>query len=455
MIQSRQSVHIICVDKNVDTSERLKRLFPEQHVEVWREPSIDQVIERFEARSFDVLVITAAAVKAGEIDGIELLEVIAAKSPTTQIIFLIDPREIRLAMSALKAGSYQYTKWPISDEEFRLLIEMALEKQPRYGPNLLLKDRPAETRLAKLIGRSQVMREVYRQIRQGAATDVPILLTGETGTGKDLAAQAIHNQSARASGPYVPVHMGAVPPELIGSELFGHQKGAFTGALEGRKGTFERAHNGTVFLDEISTISEKVQVSLLRLIEQKSFRRIGGRKTIRANARLIAASNEDLQQVVRRGLFREDLLFRLDVFNIELPPLRDRHGDIPLLIDAFMKRYNEEFQKTILGISPDCVSLLESYEWPGNVRELKNVIQRAALVCGGETILPEHLPPRFLSDHPKRPSVTFAIGTPLADVEREMVIRALEAAGNNRTRAAALLGISRRALYNKLRKHSI
>jgi DNA-binding NtrC family response regulator len=299
------------------------------------------------------------------------------------------------------------------------------------------------------------MQEVYRQIRQASVTDMPILLMGETGTGKDLAAHAIHEQSKRKEGPYVAVNLGALPPELVGSELFGHEKGAFTGAIDRREGKFEQAQNGTVFLDEIATIDEKVQISLLRLIEQRTFQRLGGNKTLRTNARLIAASNQNLPDLAEQGRFRKDLYYRLDVFRIVMPPLRDRGGDVVLLIDEFLKRFNRSFNKNIMGVAPECISLLESYSWPGNVRELKNVVQRAVLVCEGQVLLPEHLPSRFRPGEPVRPRVSFEIGTPLEEVEREMVVRALTAAKNNRKRAADLLGISRRALYNKLQKHNI
>lgn len=450
-----EPIKIIVVSRNAELVQRLKGLFPEEWIHVIRESNIDRVLERFEWESYDVLIITSVAFKAGEINGIELLEVIAAKSPTTQVLFLVESRDIQIAMSALKAGMYQYAKLPIGDEELRLLIKTAIEERSRYGTNLLLEADKRKVQFEKLIGRSPSMQSVYRQIRQAAATDIHVLLEGETGTGKDLAAQAIHQQSVRKEGPYIPVNLGATPAELVASELFGHEKGAFTGAAERRKGIFEQARNGTVFLDEIGTIEEKVQVSLLRLIEQKKFHRLGSRRSISSNVRLIAASNQDLADAVQRGRFREDLYYRLDVFRMVMPPLKERQGDVPLLIDEFLKRYNHRFQKNILGIGPECVSLLESYDWPGNVRELKNVIQRAVLVCTGEVILPQHLPPRFRPDRPVRPKVAFEIGTPLDEVEREMVIRALAATKNNRKRAAELLGISRRALYNKLRKHGI
>jgi len=283
----------------------------------------------------------------------------------------------------------------------------------------------------------------------------PVLITGETGTGKDLAAQAIYRSGSRSGGPYLPVNLGALPRELVASELFGHEKGSFTGAAQQREGIFERAHGGTVFLDEIGSVDEKVQVSLLRLLEQKRFQRLGGRQSLTSDVRLIAATNDDLSEAVRRGAFREDLFYRLDVFHIEMPPLRERQGDVPLLIDTFLKRYNDTFRKSIRGIAPECVSIFENYDWPGNVRELKNVIQRAVLVCTDAVLAPEHLPPRLLPDQAERPSVAFEIGTPLADIEREMISLVLAFTNNNRKRAAEVLGISRRTLYNKLARYDL
>lgn len=307
----------------------------------------------------------------------------------------------------------------------------------------------------RIVGQSEAMREVYRHIRQAAATDIPVLLVGETGTGKDLVARTIHNRGERCDGPFVAANLGALPHQLVPAALFGHEKGAFTGATEQKKGKFELATGGTIFLDEIASVNEKVQIGLLRLIEQRKFHRIGGRKEIHSDARLIAASNEDLYEAVQKGSFREDLYYRLDVFRISLPPLREREKDIALLVDEFIKRYNPEFNKNIRGVSPECINLLESYGWPGNIRELKNVIQRAVLVCNEDVLMPEDLPPRFCEQHTSRQKVSFEIGTPLEEIEREMVIKTLEAANNNRTTAAKLLGISRRALYNKMQKYKI
>ena len=450
-----QNIRMMTVEKKADLVERLTRLLAGDNIEVHRESNIDRVLERFETEAYDVLVITSAAFKAGRSDGIELLEVIAANSPATQILFLAESGDIQTAMAALKAGTYQYAKLPIEDEELKLLINAAIEKRPLYGTNLFLEARKHEVKLEQLVGRSKPMQAIYRQIRQAAVTDMPILLVGETGTGKDLAAQAIHEMSERKDGPYVAVNLGALPSELVGSELFGHEKGAFTGAIGQRVGKFEEAQDGTVFLDEIATIDTKVQVSLLRLIEQKTFHRLGGKTTIRTNARLITASNQNLTDLVESDRFRKDLYYRLDVFRISMPPLRDRGGDVILLFDEFLKRFNRSFKKNIVGVAPECISLLESYDWPGNVRELKNVVQRAVLICEEQVLLPEYLPPRFKPGKTVRSKVSFEIGTPLLEIEREMIVRALTATQNNRKLAADLLGISRRALYNKLQKHNI
>ena len=417
--------------------------------------NIDLVMDRFEEDSYDVLLITSSAFKSGSTDGIELLEVIKTRSPTTKVIFLAASDDIRTALAALRAVPCQYVKQPASDEELRSVIQLAIESRPPRPETELLKPQAKPPRFERMVGQSRSMQGVYRQIRQASATDVAVLLLGETGTGKDLAAHAVHNQSERRAGPFLAVNLGAMPVELVASELFGYERGAFTGAREPHPGKFEQARGGTVLLDEIGAIDEKVQVALLRLIETKKFHRLGASRERKADVRVVAASNEDLEDAVRLRRFREDLFYRLDVFRIDLPPVRDRQGDIPLLVDEFLRRYNQELGKRVIGIAPDCLALLENYDWPGNVRELKNVVQRAVLVCEGEVLLAKHLPPRFRPERPARSRATFEVGTPLDEVEREMVIRALGEAGNNRKRAAQLLGISRRALYNKLHKHGL
>ncbi|MCG8700291.1 MAG: sigma 54-interacting transcriptional regulator, partial [Bacteroidales bacterium] len=283
-------ITILTVERGRELAQRLNPLFDDNKVDILRVNSMDHVLERFETEVFDILLVSHTAFQSGTIDGVELLDVISVKSPQTQVLFLADAQDLSTAMTALKAGSYQYVKLPVTDEELQLLIETAVEQRPRYGPNLLLETERREVQFEQLVGQSKAMKAVYRQIRQAASTDMPVLLMGETGTGKDLAAQAIHSQSQRQQGPYIPVNLGALPAELVASELFGHEKGAFTGALQKREGKFELAAQGTVFLDEIATVDEKVQIGLLRLIEQKTFHRLGGKRPISTDARLITAS---------------------------------------------------------------------------------------------------------------------------------------------------------------------
>jgi len=340
----------------------------------------------------------------------------------------------------------------VSDEELKLLIETSLERKPQLGLNLLLRSEVEKTTFEQMIGKSTSMHQVYRQIRQAAATDIPVLISGETGTGKELAALAIHELSNRANGPYMPVHIGSLPSDLVASELFGHESGSFTGANERRKGCFELAVNGTIFLDEIATIDQKMQVSLLRLLETKSFHRLGSQTDINVDVRIIAASNADLRNEIRMGRFREDLYYRLEVLCIDMPPLRERHGDLHLLVDHFIKQSCDDFQKVIRGASPNFFSCLESYIWPGNVRELKNVIQRAVINCQGDILDINHLPERLMNSRQAGIAIPLRVGMSLKEIEREAIVRTMEYTGNNRTRASEILGISRRALYNKMLK---
>ncbi|MBN1765478.1 MAG: sigma-54-dependent Fis family transcriptional regulator [Sedimentisphaerales bacterium] len=450
------NIDILIVDKGQDLAGQVRSIFTKQKINIKTERNIDRVLDYFESRTFDIVLVTGVTYNTGKMNGEDILEILSDSSPLTQILFLVEKEDIETAMSALKAGAYQYSKLPISDKELNLLIETAIEKRPVYGKNLLLKNsKEGKAKFENIIGQSPAMRNVFKQIQQAAATDISVLLLGETGTGKDLAAQAIHQQSARHGGPYVPVNLGALPTELVASELFGHEKGAFTGATEQRIGKFEQAGNGTIFLDEIDAIDEKVQVSLLRLIEKQKFQRVGSSKLISGNARIIAATNQNLEEAVTKGIFRKDLFYRLEVFRIDIPPLRQRGDDICLLIEEFIKRYNNNFQKNILDVSPETIEMLKTYPWPGNVREMKNAIQRAVLVCTDEILRPEHFHARFQSPPRQEPMIEIKLGTPLEKIEKEVIIRALEESDDNRTQAAKTLGISRRGLYKKMDKHNI
>ncbi len=451
---SEETINILIVSQRQQIAQRMQDLFADMQAVISWERRIDRVLDLFERKAYDVLLITDAIVQDGTVESIEVLEILADQCPTTNVLLLVDPGNIEIVRTALQAGTYQYIKQPVSDQELRMMVETAISQRPRYVDNLLLKTQTSDVAQTEFIGESVAMQEVHRQVQQAASSDIPVLLLGETGTGKDLVAQAIHQQSRRSQSAYIPINVAALPSELIASELFGHEKGAFTGANEQRLGIFEQAHRGTVFLDEIGSIDERTQVSLLRLIEQKHFYRLGGRRQVSTNVRLIAATNAHLPTLVQSGAFREDLFFRLDVFHIELPPLRERTGDIPLLLDAFLKRFNTLFDKDIQVLSPECLNALESYHWPGNIRELKNVIQRAVLICPGKTLRAAHLPARF-EFVDRKPSVSFEIGTSLSDMERDMIVHTLQFTHNNRLQAARLLGISRRTLYNKIARYNL
>ena len=306
-----------------------------------------------------------------------------------------------------------------------------------------------------ILGRSPAIRRVFRQIRQISRFDVLVLITGESGTGKDLVARAIHRHSSRADGPYYPVNMGAIPKDLIASTLFGHEKGAFTGANEARAGMFESARRGTLFLDEISTMDELTQVSLLRVIETGKYQRVGGTGFLQSDARIIAATNVDLNRMVREQTFRADLYHRLNVFNISLPPLRKRGKDVLLLAREFLRRYSEEFGKQCSGISAEAKKLIGSYLWPGNVRELENVIMRAVITAEGDILTPDLLKSEVQSSDIQPDSVILEVGTTLEDAERELIAKTLAEVDGNKGEAARLLGISRKGIYNKVKKYGI
>ncbi len=451
-----KKIKIFILDVNSGFKERIAGLMGSSNIQIYLEKDFNNFSHHFTLETYDIAIITNVLFNRHKKTITNELSRISSRSPKTQILLLVDEQDVNQAISTLKTGTYHYTKLPVSDEELRLLIKTAFEDQPQVlGSGAESLPPQSRNQLGEIIGASAGMNAVYDQITRAAETDIPVLILGETGTGKDLAAQTIHRMSARNDAPFLPLSLGSIPIQLVASELFGHEKGAFTGASRLHLGVFERGSKGTVFLDEIDTVDEKIQVSLLRLLEQKKFHRLGGRKSINSKARLIAASNEDLGQLVEQGSFRIDLFYRLDVFQIKIPPLKKRKSDIPMLVEAMILKYEQTYRKNIEKIDQDALQNLIHYNWPGNVRELKNVIQRAVLVCDNNTISIKHLPERFQNISEAMPDVSFRLGTPLDEVEKEMVLCALAATKNNKKKAAELLGISRRAIYNKLKKHNI
>jgi len=452
MTKNKPKILVVAAKKEI--ANRIERLF-EGKVELEQLKSTSAIQDRFRRKTYDILILNSTVARKNRKKTIETLNTITNKCPVTQILLIAEPEDIDFAMSALLVGTYHYAKMPMPDRELKLLVETALADRPDYGTNMLLDIRDGMSDFDAIIGNSAPMQKVFKQVQRAAAADIHILILGETGTGKDLIASTIHRLSKRSDGPFIPVNLGSLPMELVSSELFGHEKGAFTGAAGRRIGVFEQANEGTVFLDEIDNVDEKVKVSLLRLIEQKRFTRIGGRRQVKSNARIIAASNADLEKMIQNNEFRKDLFYRLDTFRISLPPLRERHGDIPLLAENFVSRYSKSFEHPINKISREYISQLEEYDWPGNIRELKNVIQKSVLACYGKILQAKHLPANIKGKKRSKPAVKFEIGTPLSEIEKEMIQQALAVVNNNRSKAAELLGISRRAIYNKLNKYNI
>ncbi len=306
-----------------------------------------------------------------------------------------------------------------------------------------------------IVGQSRIMEDVYWKIRLAAENDITVLITGESGTGKELVARSIHSRSQRSSGPFIAVNSGSMVKDLVPSELFGHEKGAFTGATELQGGVFENANDGTLFLDEVSSMDYKAQTSILRILENREFRRVGGKKILKTNARIIAATNKNLRKAIEEGKFRKDLFYRFEVFTINVPPLRKRWADIPSLVKEFINTFNIEMSKKIKKVSKEAMDLLMKYEWPGNVRELKNVIQRAMLLEKGNVLHLEHLPERLHTVDPKKKFLNLEIGVPLFEIEKQYIERTLWLLGGNKVKAAETLKISRRALYNKIEKYNL
>jgi DNA-binding NtrC family response regulator len=386
-----------------------------------------------------------------KMDGIELLEAVKNLRPETEVIVISAQGTIEKAVQAMKLGAFDFIQKPINPRVICLVVERALEKQ-----TLILQNRDLRSRLEdkfhfkNIIGRSEKMVKVFELIHHIAPYDSSVLIIGESGTGKELIANAIHYNSPRASMPFIKVSCASLSEGIIESELFGHEKGAFTGAIASRKGRFEMAHQGTLFLDEVEDIPPATQIKLLRVLQESEFERVGGNKTLQVDIRIIASSNRDLQEAVRNGTFREDLYYRLNVVNIKLPPLRDRREDIAFLVNFFIDKFNQKYNMKVKGISQRAMNILIDYDWSGNVRELENTIESILVINSPEVIDIQHLP-QETKDFKERPEVIpIKIGTPLEEVEREMLVQTLKATKGNKRKAAKLLGINVRTIHRKI-----
>jgi DNA-binding NtrC family response regulator len=385
--------------------------------------------------------------------GLELLSEAKRGSPGTNVIIMTGFGSVESAIEAMKQGAYDYVTKPIKNVELALVVEKAVRDAVlRREVQQLRRAVREDYSFHQILGKSKPMREVFDLIRRVADSQTNVLITGESGTGKELAAKAIHFNSDRRGGPFVPVNCAAIPEALLESELFGHMKGAFTDAKGDKRGLFEEAHGGTLFLDEISELPLMLQAKILRAIQEKEIRRVGSTKAVAVDTRIIAATNLALADEVKAKRFREDLYYRLNVIEIRMPPLRERREDIPLLVDAFLKKCAEAGRKAVKGLAESALALLMDYPWPGNVRELENVIERAVTLARGERVMPEDLPPAIHGARGDRKVVDDAADRtlPLEDVEKEYILRILDKTGGNKYQAAQLLGIDRKTLYRKL-----
>jgi DNA-binding NtrC family response regulator len=396
-----------------------------------------------------------------KLDGLALLRALQEELPFATVILLSGQGRIDTAVAAMKEGAYDFLTKPVDVARLKMLVPKAAEKAEALREVALLRQRVRQVwGVGRLVGTSRPMQEVYRLIELAAPTPAPVLITGESGTGKELVARTLHELSPRGRGPFVALNCAAIPETLLESEIFGHEKGAFTGALERRPGCFELAHEGTIFLDEIAEMAPGTQAKFLRILEDGAVRRLGAKTEIKVDARVIAATNKDPVQAMREGRFREDLYYRLNVVAIALPPLRERREDIPLLVQAFVEEFSAKYDRRIRGVDERVRERLMAHPWPGNVRELRNTIERAAIVCDGELIGLEHLPPappakRSGPDVDAAESITFTVGTNLDEAEKGLILRTLACTGNNKTQAAQVLGISLKTLHNKLRRYGL
>ena len=452
---------IMVIEQGHEVGSALEKIYRDR-ITMESFADVSAALDRRTAADYDLIIWDVGVTTETIAEAASALRRCAKHSENTPIILLSDVSIADPDDIVGYSGEYLWLSRPFKEEELNLVFESALRTaQALDGKDVTPVAQVAtKVEFEGMIARSMAMRMVFQQIVEATAVDVPVLITGETGTGKDLVAAAIHKRSKRKSGPYLPVNMGAIAADLIASELFGHEKGAYTGAFEARPGFFEQAQHGTLFLDEITTMDEKTQVSLLRVLETKTLRRVRGEKDIKVDVRVIAASNEKIEEAVKAGRFREDLYYRLDVFGIHLPPLRERSGGVSLLTDHFISLFNAQYHKQIRAVAPETYHLLRQYSWPGNVRELKNVIQRAVLMAKSAELTPDLLPARIRQPEDAGAAREIAsspieLGMSLADVEKEYIKMTIASVSGNKLKAAEVLDISRRALYNKLKRHGL
>ncbi len=447
---------ILIVDDEEGMRKLLGRVLAKNGYESVTAANGNEALRLIESEQFD-LVITD--IKMPGMDGLQLLQELKEFDPALPIIVITAYGTVESAVQALRAGAYDYITKPFENDEIKLTVAKAFERERLLAENRYLHEElEGRYRFSGIIGSSEVMKQVFEMSSSVASSNANVLITGESGTGKELIARSVHYNSPRKDKPFIVLNCAALPENLIESELFGHEKGAFTGAINSKKGRFELAHDGTLFIDEVGEMTPSSQVKLLRVLQEHEFERVGGSRTIHCDVRLVAATNKDLEQAVKDGSFRDDLYYRLNVVNVHMPPLRDRREDIEELARHFLERYAAETGKKITDISPRALSCLLAYEWPGNVRELQNVIERAVVLAKGESLTPHDFPQnlqgdaRICVDIPDRDGNLTEL---LEDLERQLILQTLRRHNNSQTKAADALGIKRTTLRYKMEKYGL
>ncbi|MBI2460612.1 MAG: sigma-54-dependent Fis family transcriptional regulator [Candidatus Rokubacteria bacterium] len=444
---------ILVADDDASALKGLQDLLTAWGYEVSAAADGEEALERVAERPPAVVI---SDLVMPRLDGLGLLAALKRDHPTTALILLTGQGTIESAVQAMKDGAYDYLTKPVDPARLQVLLEKAVERTETVREvHLLRRQLRQRGAFGRLVAGAPAMQEVTRQLELVAPTDATVLIVGETGTGKELVARTIHELSPRQRGPFVALNCAAIPETLLESEIFGHEKGAFTGAMERRQGCFELADGGTLFLDEVAEMQPATQVKFLRVLQEGRFRRVGGKVELQVDVRILAATNKDPAKAVQEGAIREDLYYRLNVFTIALPPLRERLDDLPELVHAFLETFNERYGRAVKGMDEAALAVLRRHPWPGNVRELENVVERAVILCPGDLIGVAYLPTPLAPPQPaaEGTGVVLSVGTTVEEAERQLILRTLAHTGNNKARAAEILGISLKTLHNKLNKY--
>jgi DNA-binding NtrC family response regulator len=443
-------ITVLVVDDEASNLASLEKIFQREGMRVFTADGARAALEL--VRRHRVQVVLTDLMMPGT-SGAELLRALKEVSPDTEVVLMTAYGTVETAVQAMRDGAYDFVEKPLKRMTIVKSVRKAAERQSLVAENRSLRQELKLLTNREIVGQSPALRRVLDVATQAAPSSATVLILGESGTGKELIARYIHSKSARANGPFVAVNCAAIPESILEAELFGHERGAFTGAIAKREGRFARARGGTLFLDEIGELSPAVQVKILRVLQEGEYEPVGGH-TVKADARIVAATNRDLVSEVEAGRFREDLYYRLNVIAVTAPPLRARREDIPLLVDHFLGVYCTKNGRARLTVPSEVLHKLMDYSWPGNVRELENVIERAAVLCRSELLGLSDLPDAVASATPRLPSeLTFSIGTPLSEVEQRMIRDTLSHTGGDKSLAAQLLGISTRTIYRKLGEH--